>query len=103
MYYAIADQLVILGLMPSEDAATPQPIRAAAASYLRSYADTFMPFVPSVLGEDMAGATDDGIMTPEGYAEYCRRVEESGDWGGEIEVSLQLGGAVVTILCPSKI
>ncbi len=45
-----------------------------------------MPFVPSVLGEDMAGATDDGIMTPEGYQEYCRRVEESGDWGGEIEV-----------------
>lgn len=102
MYYAIADQLVILGLMSSEDAATPQPIRAAAASYLRSYADTFMPFVPSVLGEDMAGATDDGIMTPEGYAEYCRRVEESGDWGGEIEVSAARGAYSCEYPIPSK-
>jgi OTU domain-containing protein 6 len=87
MYYAIADQLAILGLMSPQDAATPQTTRSAAAAYLRAHADSFMPFVPSVLGEDMEGATDDGVMTPEGYNEYCRRVEESGDWGGEIEVS----------------
>jgi OTU domain-containing protein 6 len=87
MYYAIADQLAILGLMSAQDAATPQATRSAAAAYLRAHADSFMPFVPSILGEDMEGATDDGLMTPEGYNEYCRRVEESGDWGGEIEVS----------------
>jgi len=86
MYYAIADQLAILGLMSAQDAATPQATRSAAAAYLRAHADSFMPFVPSILGEDMEGATDDGLMTPEGYNEYCRRVEESGDWGGEIEI-----------------
>jgi hypothetical protein len=26
-------------------------------------------------------------MTPEGMAEYCRRIRESGEWGGEPEVS----------------
>ncbi len=87
MYYAIADQLCLLGLLAPSDATTPRAVRAAAAAYLRAHADAFMPFVPSVLGEDMAGATDDGVMTEEGYDEYCRRVEESGDWGGEIEVS----------------
>lgn len=83
MYSAIADQLNILGLSrdPSYHAT-----RHAAASYLSANADAFMPFVPSIHGEDMAGATDDGMMTPEGYAEYCKRVAQSGDWGGEIEI-----------------
>jgi OTU domain-containing protein 6 len=83
MYSAIADQLHILGLSrdPSYHAT-----RHAAAHYLNDNADAFMPFVASIHGEDMAGATDDGMMTPEGYREYCKRVEQSGDWGGEIEI-----------------
>jgi hypothetical protein len=83
MYSAIADQLHLLGLSrdPSYHAT-----RHAAAHYLVDNADAFMPFVASIHGEDMAGATDDGMMTPEGYREYCKRVEQSGDWGGEIEI-----------------
>ncbi|KAJ9104795.1 hypothetical protein QFC19_003936 [Naganishia cerealis] len=83
MYSAIADQLHLLGLTKSP---TYTATRRAAAQYLADNADAFMPFVASVHGEDMAGATDDGMMTPEGYREYCKRVEQSGDWGGEIEI-----------------
>lgn len=46
-----------------------------------------MPFVPSVMGEDMDGATDDGGGGEKMFKEYCKRVEQSGDWGGELEVS----------------
>lgn len=83
MYSAIADQLHLLGL--SRDSSY-QATRHAAATYLSENADAFMPFVASIHGEDMAGATDDGMMTPSGYAEYCKRVAQSGDWGGEIEI-----------------
>ena len=83
MYSAIADQLYLLGL-------TKQPsyqiTRHAASEYLRANPDSFMPFVPSIMGEDMAGAVDEG-GSEKVYAEYCKRVEQSGDWGGEIEVS----------------
>lgn len=48
-----------------------------------------MPFVPSIMGEDMAGATEEG-GSEKVYAEYCKRVEQSGDWGGEIEVCLNV-------------
>lgn len=84
MYSAIADQLYVLGLTRSLDYRTA---RAAAADYLEANPDAFMPFLPSVMGEDMVGATDDGVMTPEGYKEYCRIVREGTNWGGEIEVS----------------
>lgn len=83
MYSAIADQLYVLGLAQSHDYRTA---RAAAADYLEANPDAFMPFLPSVMGEDMVGATDDGVMTPEGYKEYCRIVREGTNWGGEIEV-----------------
>lgn len=87
MYSAIADQLYHLGLLKSP---SYHETRHAAASYLIANPDTFMPFVPSVMGEDMEGAMDDGIMTPEGYKEYCRIVKEGTNWGGEIEVGVGL-------------
>ncbi|KAJ9108725.1 hypothetical protein QFC21_000045 [Naganishia friedmannii] len=83
MYSAIADQLYLLGLTKSP---TYTSTRRAASHYLAEHADAFLPFVASIHGEDMAGATDDGMMTAEGYREYCKRVEQSGDWGGEIEI-----------------
>lgn len=60
--------------------------RNAAAEYILSHADDFLPFLPSASGEDGDGAEDDGMMTPEGMAEYCRRIRETGEWGGEPEV-----------------
>lgn len=53
---------------------------------MREHQDDFLPFLASVDGEDMPGATDDGIMTPEQYREYCHRVESTAEWGGEPEV-----------------
>jgi OTU domain-containing protein 6 len=55
---------------------------------MRQHADDFMPFLPSVAGEDASGAGDDGMMTEQGFQTYCERVVSSGDWGGEPEVSL---------------
>jgi len=83
MYSAIADQLYLLGKTKDH---SYHSTRHAASTYLRENPDSFMPFVPSIMGEDMAGAVDQG-GSEQVYAEYCKRVEQSGDWGGEIEVS----------------
>lgn len=48
--------------------------------------EDFMPFVPSVNGEDAFGATDDGVMTEKDFKKYCKLVAETGEWGGEPEV-----------------
>jgi hypothetical protein len=61
--------------------------RKTAAQYMRDHKDDFIAFLPSVGGEDTAGATDDGMMTDEGFSKYCRMVAETGEWGGEPEVS----------------
>lgn len=57
---------------------------------MREHKDDFLPFLASVDGEDMPGATDDGIMTDGQFNEYCHRVEGTAEWGGEPEVSLPL-------------
>lgn len=53
---------------------------------MREHKDDFLPFLASVDGEDMPGATDDGIMTDGQFTEYCHRVESTAEWGGEPEV-----------------
>jgi OTU domain-containing protein 6 len=83
MYSAIADQLHLLGLVKDH---SYHGTRHAASTYLSEHPDDFMAFVPSAMGEDMAGAVETG-GSEKVYAEYCKRVEQSGDWGGEIEVS----------------
>lgn len=90
MFNAIADQLAIIGLIPSDQAEDPRYIRRAAASYMAAHADDFMPFLPSVTGEDSADATQDGMMTEKGFKKYCSNVAETGEWGGEPEVSIHL-------------
>ena len=52
-----------------------------------AHPDDFMPFLPSVTGEDSAGALDDGEITTKEFKKYCRLVAETGEWGGEPEVS----------------
>jgi OTU domain-containing protein 6 len=61
-------------------------IRKTAAQYMRDHKDDFIAFLPSIGGEDTAGATDDGMMTDEGFQKYTRMVAETGEWGGEPEV-----------------
>jgi OTU domain-containing protein 6 len=53
-----------------------------------AHPDDFMPFLPSITGEDSAGATDDGLMTEPQFKKYCSLVAETGEWGGEPEVRM---------------
>ena len=62
-------------------------IRQVAAQYMRDHKDDFIAFLPSPGGEDTADATDDGMLTDKGFQKYCRLVAETGEWGGEPEVS----------------
>ncbi len=87
MYSAVADQLGLLGILPPEQANNPYTTRRVAAKYMREHKDDFLPFLASVDGEDMPGATDDGIMSDAQFGEYCHRVEGTAEWGGEPEVS----------------
>lgn len=51
--------------------------------------EEFRFFLPSVNGEDSAGATDhEGVMTEDEYRKYCSNVECTGEWGGEPEVRI---------------
>ncbi|KAK8845333.1 hypothetical protein IAR55_006046 [Kwoniella newhampshirensis] len=86
MYSAIADQLGQIGVLPSHEASTYQTTRSKAASFMLAHPDEFMPFLPSITGEDSAGATDDGMMTEKGFKKYCQLVAETGEWGGEPEI-----------------
>lgn len=85
MYAAIADQLALLGILPP-DQANYVTTRRAASHYIFSHVDDFLPFLPSIDGEDGAGATDSGLMTPKQFETYCAAVRDTGVWGGEPEI-----------------
>ncbi|WVF66256.1 hypothetical protein IAT40_000996 [Kwoniella sp. CBS 6097] len=86
MYSAIADQLGQIGVIPLPESTNYQVTRKSAANFMLSHPDDFMPFLPSVTGEDSAGATDDGVITEAGFKKYCQLVAETGEWGGEPEI-----------------
>jgi OTU domain-containing protein 6 len=53
-----------------------------------AHPDDFIPFLPSIGGEDGIGATDStGLMTPEGFRQYCLTARDTGAWGGEPEIT----------------
>ena len=81
----MADQLALHGFIPRQTA-TYAVTRHAAANYMLAHQDDFLPFLPSVEGEDGIGATADGIMTPKQYARYCATIRDTGIWGGEPEI-----------------
>lgn len=85
LYTAVADQLALLGLIPSA-AAVPATTRTAAATYMYAHPDAFIPFLPSIDGEDGAGAGLAGLMTPKQFEIYCARIRDTGTWGGEPEI-----------------
>ncbi|WVQ93878.1 hypothetical protein IAU59_000956 [Kwoniella sp. CBS 9459] len=86
MYSAIADQLGQIGVIPLPESTNYQVTRKTAANFMLSHPDDFMPFLPSITGEDSAGATDDGVITEAGFKKYCQLVAETGEWGGEPEI-----------------
>jgi OTU domain-containing protein 6 len=60
--------------------------RTAAANYIYTHPDDFLPFLPSIDGEDGIGATDTGLMTPQQFEMYCAAIRDTGVWGGEPEI-----------------
>lgn len=85
MFAAVADQLVLHGLA-TRSTASYAATRMAAANYMLTHKDDFLPFLPSVEGEDGANAQSDGMMSSQQYARYCATVRETAAWGGEPEI-----------------
>ncbi|KAF8744172.1 OTU-like cysteine protease, partial [Rhizoctonia solani] len=86
LYTAVADQLALLGLIPSS-AVYPSTTRNAAADYMLAHPDSFIPFLPSIEGEDGAGAESAGLLSPQQFQTYCARIRDTGTWGGEPEIT----------------
>ena len=85
LFAAVADQLAILGILPRAQA-NYAVTRAAAADYIYTHPDDFLPFLPSIDGEDGVGATDAGLITPRQFGIYCAAIRNTGVWGGEPEI-----------------
>lgn len=86
MFSAVADQLALLGILPP-DQATFAVCRLAAANYIHSHPNDFIPFLPSVGGEDATGATaNTGIMGRAEFDTYCATIRDTAAWGGEPEI-----------------
>ena len=85
LFSAIADQLALLGLLAPEQARY-EVIRAAAANYIYTHPDDFLPFLPSSEGEDGYGADNSGLMTPLQFEQYCKSIQNTAVWGGEPEI-----------------
>ncbi|KAI0748051.1 hypothetical protein C8Q80DRAFT_1103120 [Daedaleopsis nitida] len=85
LFSAVADQLALLGILPSSKASYAT-CRKAAADYIHSHPNDFLPFLPSEVGEDAAGASDPGLMSREQFDKYCMTMRDTAMWGGEPEI-----------------
>lgn len=85
LFSSIADQLHLLGIIPPEQASY-QTTRHAASQYIFTHPDDFLPFLPSLEGEDGTGAMDTGMMSPREFEQYCASIRDTGIWGGEPEI-----------------
>jgi len=80
LFSAMADQLGLLGILPPQQCHY-SITRAAAADYMLTHPDDFLPFLPA--SDDMSTS---GLMTPEQYSAYCSTVRSTAFWGGEPEI-----------------
>ncbi|TFK29898.1 cysteine proteinase [Coprinopsis marcescibilis] len=80
LFSALADQFAILGIVPPEQA-NYTTIRAAAANYILTHPDDFLPFLPAIENSDNCG-----LMTPQQFQAYCDSVRSTALWGGEPEI-----------------
>jgi len=85
LFAAVADQLAVLGILTRAEA-NFRTTRLAASNYIFQHPDDFLPFLPSVDGEDGAGATDAGLITPAAFERYCVQIRDTAVWGGEPEI-----------------
>jgi len=87
LYSAVGDQLAILGILSPSQTTYPF-IRTAAADFIRSHPDDFLPFLSSP--ESARG--DAGMLTPAQFEDYCSSIKDTATWGGEPEI-VALSGA----------
>ncbi|KAK7467120.1 OTU protein [Stygiomarasmius scandens] len=85
LFSAVADQLVLLSILPSSQA-NYATIRLAACNYIYSHPDDFLPFLPSSSGEDGPGSTSEGLMSQREFESYCLSIRDTAVWGGEPEI-----------------
>jgi len=86
LFAAVADQLSLHGIIP-RSAASYAATRATAAHYMMQHPDNFLPFLPSIDGEDGAGATEsEGMMSQREFQMYCASIRDTAAWGGEPEI-----------------
>jgi len=78
LYSAVGDQLAILGILPQPQT-TYTFVRTAAADFIRSHPDDFLPFLSSP-------GDDTGLLTPAQFEEYCSSIKHTATWGGEPEI-----------------
>eukprot|EP01118_Nematostelium_gracile_P004167 TRINITY_DN1489_c0_g1_i1.p1 TRINITY_DN1489_c0_g1~~TRINITY_DN1489_c0_g1_i1.p1 ORF type:complete len:341 (-),score=104.98 TRINITY_DN1489_c0_g1_i1:443-1465(-) len=71
LYSAVADQLKLRG--QKNDYRT---LRAQASQYMLKNPDDFMPFIDS----------DDGMISQDGFKDYCDKVANTTVWGGQLEL-----------------
>lgn len=76
LYRAVEDQLVRLSSGPSPY--TYLDLRGLVSSYMREHASNFIPFFLS--------GTDAGDSVAERFENYCREVESTAAWGGQLEL-----------------
>lgn len=76
MYRAIEDQVA----QRSKPALTlsMKELRSRTAEHMRSHADDFLPF--------LTNSTTGDMFTPDEFEKYCRDVEHTAAWGGQLEL-----------------
>ncbi|KAK6931932.1 OTU domain [Dillenia turbinata] len=79
LYRAVEDQLALIsgGSSPY----TYQELREMVAAYMRTHASDFLPFF---LSESAVEDSDDSLA--ERFEHYCKEVESTAAWGGQLEL-----------------
>jgi len=85
LFSAIGDQLALLNIIPPAQTGY-QAVRYAASNYIYTHPDVFLPFLPSIEGEDGVGAPNAGFMSRVGFERYCMAIRDTAVWGGEPEI-----------------
>ncbi|XP_057964804.1 OVARIAN TUMOR DOMAIN-containing deubiquitinating enzyme 5 [Malania oleifera] len=80
LYRAVEDQLTLLSC--GSPPYTYQELREMAASYMRKHASDFLPFF---LSESAAEENSENSLTDR-FENYCREVESTAVWGGQLEL-----------------
>ncbi|KAE9460533.1 hypothetical protein C3L33_07575, partial [Rhododendron williamsianum] len=80
LYRAVEHQLAFLS--GGSSPCTFQGLREMVAAYMRKNASEFLPFF---LSENVADGNSDNTLT-ERFENYCREVESTAAWGGQLEL-----------------